>query len=406
MSAPASSTVVSSTGSQRDVSSTLSSGEAVPSSTGRQPAHVTSSQELLTEVTSVTPSAVLVSSDDGLIEAVRAVATEAGVAVAVVADVASASPVWSAVSLVMVDAVEALRAPQLPSRSGVVVVARVIDDAATWRALLATGVEHITELPLGAPWLFERMGRSLEVGRDGRTGLIVVTGTAGGVGTSSLAAALASRATHQAAASYPSDEPGVLVDLDPSGGGLDLMLGAERSPGARWDELAGISGPVDEHVLISALPAADGLPLLGWPTADQVEPDPVAIGHVLDALTRLPQLAVVDAGRGSGPTFQVALARADACVVLVPLRVRAVAAAQRVVRQLSHHVDPLVVVRGPAPGGLTADDVAEALGIDVVASLGEDRRRAVDEEVGAPAPRSTTWRRASDAVLARLSGTP
>ena len=357
---------------------------------------MTSSQELLTETTSVTPSAVLVSSDDGLIEAVRAVATEAGVAVAVVADVASASPVWSAVSLVMVDAVEALRAPQLPSRSGVVVVARVIDDAATWRALLATGVEHIIELPLGAPWLFERMGRSLEVGRDGRTGLIVVTGTAGGVGTSSLAAALASRA----------DEPGVLVDLDPSGGGLDLMLGAERSPGARWDELAGISGPVDEHVLISALPAADGLPLLGWPTADQVEPDPVAIGHVLDALTRLPQLAVVDAGRGSGPTFQVALARADACVFLVPLRVRAVAAAQRVVRQLSHHVDPLVVVRGPAPGGLTADDVAEALGIDVVASLGEDRRRAVDEEVGAPAPRSTTWRRASDAVLARLSGTP
>ena len=346
-----------------------------------------------------TATVVLVSSDAGLVEAVTAVAAEAGVEVVVAADLASAAPAWTEAPLVLVDATEAPDVPQLPSRRGVVIVTRTIADSDTWRSLVATGAEHIVELPLGAPWLFERLGRSLEVGREGRTGLVVVAGSAGGAGTSSLAAALASRAATRPGS--PSD-PGLLVDLDASGGGIDLVLGAERVPGARWDELAGISGPVDERVLLAALPQADGMAVLSWPSSGQVQPDGVAVGHVLDALTRLPQAPVVDAGRGRGALAQVALARADACVLVVPLRVRAVASARQQLRELSPHVEPLVVVRGPAPGGLTAGDVAEALGTDVVATLGHDRRRAVDEEVGSPAPHSQSWRRVCDALLAAL----
>jgi secretion/DNA translocation related CpaE-like protein len=364
---------------------------------------VTTSDQRPVGARSLTAAAVLVSSDGGLVDAVRAIAAEAGVDVLVAADLESAAPMWAEAPLVMVDAAQSLDSRHLLSRRSVVVVARAIPDADTWRALVATGAERIVELPLGAPWLFERMGRSLEVGRGGLTGLVVVTGTAGGAGTSSLAAALA---RHGAPTGRSSAAPGVLVDLDASGAGLDLMLGGERVTGARWDELAGIRGSVDEHVLIEALPQIDGLAVLSWPASGQVEPDAAAVGHVLDAVTRLPQTAVVDAGRGLGPLPQVALARADACVVLVPLRVRAVASARRVVQQLSSHVQPLVVVRGPAPGGLTSHDVAEALGTDVVAALGDDRRRAVAEEVGSPAPHSQQWRRVCDAILARLPTAP
>jgi hypothetical protein len=112
---------------------------------------------------------------------------------------------------------------------------------------------------------------------------------------------------------------------------------------------------------------------------------------------------VVDMGRRDAAA-SVALARADSCVVLVPLRVRAVAAAKRVVTRLPPQVEPLLVVRTPAPGGLTAEDVAGAVGVEVVAELAEDRRRALDEEVGGPAPRSSSWRRVCEALVARGVG--
>ena len=95
-------------------------------------------------------------------------------------------------------------------------------------------------------------------------------GRSGGAGASTLAAALAQHARDAGSRA-------VLVDLDPLGGGLDLMLGAETATGARWDELAGITGRVDDRVLLDALPSADGLPLLSWPTDNDLEPGPSAV---------------------------------------------------------------------------------------------------------------------------------
>jgi secretion/DNA translocation related CpaE-like protein len=337
---------------------------------------------------------LLVTSDQGIADAVLAVAAEAGVDVTLAPDLGSAGSAWSSAPLVLIDPTQVQSIGGLLSRRSVIVVTRALSDAAAWRQLVAVGAERIVELPDGAPWLYERLGRSLEA--EPEAGLTVVTGAAGGVGTSTLAAALAQHATgHEPA--------GVLVDLDPGGGGIDLMLGGEGAPGARWDELAGIGGRVDDRILLQALPVTDGLAMLSWPSGGEIAPDAVAVGHVLDALVRSRAQVVVDGGRGFDPRFQVAMARADRLVVLIPLRVRAVTSARRLLQRIPQHVPPLLIAREPAPGGLTADDLADALGTPVIATLPEDRRRPSIEELGGPAPRASTWRRVCEAVFADRS---
>lgn len=335
---------------------------------------------------------LLITADSALQDAVLAVAGEAEVEVVVAPEVGAAAGLWSAAPLVLLDAAlveAAVRMLPVP-RPGLVVVSRTIDDADTWRRLVAVGAEHVVELPSGAPWLFERFGRSLDP--TPAADLVVVTGAVGGAGTSTLAAALAHHA-------HAAGDHAVLVDLDPTGGGIDLMLGAEGASGARWDELAGITGRVDEVVLLDALPHADGLPLLSWPAVSDLEPGSTAVGQVLDALCRTAGVVVVDGGRAVDPRVTVALSRCRQLVVVVPLRVRAVAAARRLVRRVPAHLSPVIVARDPAPGGLTSDDLATALGLPVAAVLPDDRRRPTTEEIGGPPPSSASWRRVCSTLL-------
>lgn len=335
---------------------------------------------------------LLVSSDQGLVDAVLAVADEAHVELAVAVDVGAATQVWASAPVVLLDpdAFGAARRRGLPPRPGLIAVARAIDDPAVWRELVGLGAEHVVELPEGAPWLYERLGRSLEP--DPAAEMVVVMGAVGGAGTSTLAAALSQQARSRGTNV-------VLVDLDPIGAGLDVLLGAEQQPGARWDELAGVSGRVDEQVLVDALPEVDGVRVLSWPSTGEIEPDAAAVTHVLSALGRRPGVVIVDAGRATDLRSLASLPQASRAIVVVPLRVRAVAAARRLVERLAHHLDPVLVARGPAPGGLSADDVERAVGLPVVATLEEDRRCASTEEIGGSAPTSSMWRRVCRGLL-------
>jgi secretion/DNA translocation related CpaE-like protein len=331
---------------------------------------------------------LVISSDAALVDAISAVAAEANVQLDVVADVGLAQGVLGSASLVLIDAALVGHAT-MPWRRSIVIVSRRIEEPQMWRRLTAAGAERVIELPDGAPWLFERFGRSLDEPTAGE--LVVVVGAAGGAGTSTLAAALTR---------YVADDGrrSVLVDLDPQGGGIDLLVGAEDQVGARWDELAGISGRVDERVLVPALPVISKLPVLSWQADSEIEPDPNAVGHVLDALLRQPGVVVVDAGRATDPRAQLALTRSSRVVLLVPLRVRAVSAARAHIRSLAG-TTPAIVVRQPSPGGLNAGDASAALGLDVAAVLADDRRRAEVEELGGPIPSSSAWRRVCEAVL-------
>jgi secretion/DNA translocation related CpaE-like protein len=335
---------------------------------------------------------LLVASDQGLVDAVLAVAGEARVELAVATDVGAAAQAWASAPVVLLapDEFASARRRGLPPRPGLVAVARAIDDAAIWRELMELGAEHVVELPEGAPWLYERLGRSLEP--EPTADVVVVLGAVGGAGTSTLAAALSHQARSDGGVA-------VLVDLDPTGAGLDVLLGAEQERGARWDELAGVAGRVDESVLFDALLEVDGVRLLSWPSTGEIEPDAAAVTHVLHALGRRPGAVVVDAGRATDVRSLASIPLATRVVVVVPLRVRAVAAARRLVERLPQQIQPLVVVREPAPGGLSTADVERALGLPVVATLEEDRRCATTEEIGGSAPSSSMWRRVCRQLL-------
>ena len=208
----------------------------------------------------------------------------------------------------------------------------------------------------GRPWLFERFGRSLEA--DPTADLVVVAGRWGS-GGQHVAAALAQHARDAGLRA-------VLVDLDPLGGGLDLMLGAETATGARWDELAGITGRVETGSWWMPSPVADGSRCsAGRLTRPRARA--AAVGQVLDALCRqrVSWSSMVVARRTAAA---VALAKGRRLVLVVPLRVRAVAAARRTLRgsrRMCRHCS------SPAspPGGLSPGRPGGGAGVPVAATL-------------------------------------
>ena len=108
-------------------------------------------------------------------------------------------------------------------------------------------------------------------GSGGAAALVLgVVGARGGVGASTLAAALAARGARRTAS--------VLVDLDAAAPGLDLLVGLEDDPGVRWPDLAGAAGAID---------GATGAPAVAVPP-----PPPWLI----------PPLAVKEAATSSGAT--------------------------------------------------------------------------------------------------------
>lgn len=138
--------------------------------------------------------------------------------------------------------------------------------------------------------------------------VLAVVGASGGVGASALAAAVAVRA-HRAGVDV------VLVDADPLGGGLDVVLGAEQQPGIRWPDLGALVGAADGRALLARLPAPDDVPVLSFDRVESHPPREVAAA-VLTALAAECELVVVDVGLGQGPVTGAAL-DAAAQVVLV-----------------------------------------------------------------------------------------
>lgn len=206
---------------------------------------------------------------------------------------------------------------------------------------------------------------------------IGVVGGRGGAGASTLAAALAVTAAGSSRA--------VLVDLDPLGGGVDLLLGAEAARGLRWPALASASGRLSAGALAASLPVSAGAAVLSWDRGGVLTVPPEAVQAVVDASVRGFDVVVLDCPRHLDPAVAAALAACDLVLVVVPAEVRAVAAAARVARSVSvHSTEVQVVVRGPAPSGLTAPDVARVLGVPVAGWLRPEPNLDRAQERGDP----------------------
>lgn len=299
------------------------------------------------------PRPLLISAQPDLVDEVARLAAAHGREVHVCEDSASARGLWAAAPLVLVGRDQAADAVGLPRRRDVIVVSGEQDDEC-WRLAVDLGAEHVVVLPDGERWLVDRLADAGEgPPRDGR--LVVVLGAGGGSGASTFAATAALAANRSGLRT-------LLVDADPCAGGVDVLLGIEGEPGARWADLAQSRGRISADVLAAALPTAGGLPVLSWGREGPAGIPADAVAAVLAAGRRGFDLVVVDAARPPAPLTEDALAHASEAVIVADARVRSIAAGLRLRGLLDGRCPALIAVRsGPRLDDAIVDLLPDAV---------------------------------------------
>ena len=307
---------------------------------------------------------LLLTADSALLDELLRLAAAADVEVEVAHDVPVARTSWPTAPLVLVGADLAgdLARRDPPRRPGVVLVGTELDEPAVWPMAVAVGAEQVAVLPDAEAWLVDRLADALE-GGSGRAATICVVGGRGGAGTSVLAAALALTGSR-------SGRRTLLVDGDPLGGGIDLVLGQEHAGGSRWGDFTGTRGRLSCAALQAALPKVGHLAVLSVDRDDTRLIPVEAMRAVLAAAERGCDLVVVDLPRGIDEAAGEALSRATVVLLVVPAEVRATVAAVKVAGAVRRHAAEVrVVVRGPAPTGLEGRVIAETLAMPLAGQL-------------------------------------
>ncbi|MET7639583.1 septum site-determining protein Ssd [Streptomyces sp. NPDC005438] len=272
---------------------------------------------------------------------------------------------WDRSPLVLVGDDRAAHLTGLPRRPGLLLVGRDQDDPGVWARGAGIGAEGVVMLPDGESWLAGRIADAAE-GHVEAALTVGVLGGRGGAGASTLACALAvtaARLGHRT----------MLIDADPLGGGLDVMLGADQVKGMRWPAFAESRGRVSGDDLEEALPRHRELRLLSWDREQTVTIPPDAMRSVLAAARRRAEVVVVDLPRGLDEGAVEACAQLDLALLAVPTELRAVAAAHRVSARVRMVLRDLRLVICPAhdPGhrGLSTEEITQLLRLPLAGEL-------------------------------------
>ena len=160
--------------------------------------------------------------DPELLDQVLSVTAVVGVEPLVLSDPGHLRSHWASASMLLLGVDQAVRvaAMGLPRRAEVYLVAgeKTSAQAQQWSIRLGAA---LVPLPASAGWLSEALADVSGTGR-GTGSLVCVVGGSGGVGASTLAAGLAFVAAR-------ASQRTMLIDADTRSGGLDLLLGAERT---------------------------------------------------------------------------------------------------------------------------------------------------------------------------------
>ena len=320
---------------------------------------------------------LVISEDEELLERLLRLCAAVGADPCVLRGAPPAVSQWEAAPLVVVGDDVAERCSGLPRRSGVLLIGRDLDDCDVWMRAVGIGADHVLFLPDAEAWLLDRIADAAEgIGAHALT--VAVLGGRGGAGASTLACALAVTAAREG-------HPTMLIDGDPFGGGLDVLLGGENVSGLRWPDLAGASGRVNGKELERALPALHSLVALSWDRSDILTVPPEAMRTVLAAARRRGGLVVLDLPRHFDPAAAEALDQADTGLLVVPAELRAVAAAGRVAAAARMRLNDLrAVVRMPGCAGLDGKGVARSLCMDLAGELAGEPGLTADVEQGIP----------------------
>ncbi|MDQ4046685.1 MAG: CpaE-like family protein [Actinomycetota bacterium] len=326
---------------------------------------------------------------------VERIVAAAGGLLRVVADVSEAAPFWDSAAAVLVGS--DIRELPPRRRAPAVLVGLSGEGDSLWHLGAALGAQRVAVLPDAAAWLAEYLSRSRSPEAGGA--VLGVTGGCGGAGATTAAIWIS-----QAAAGLGARV--LLVDADPWGGGVEIALAAEESPGLRWPDLADARGSIDPGQLADALPVAGGFSFLSWPgSRERSAPvDSSTVGGVLDAARRGFELVVVDIGRNAEPLRTFAW-DCDRLLMVVPAQLKAAVASARLLQELPP-VDAALVIRGKAGAALDGTLIAESVGLSLHAIMPEIRGTAGATELGRLLEhgRRRSVRRFAAAVLELLDG--
>lgn len=340
---------------------------------------------------------------DTVREELQRVAAAAGCETDHVGDLAAAGRLWNTAPLVLVDeAAAARRRSGLPRRAGVLLVCDGPPTAASWRLTFELGADSVVVLEQDEADLVTALADAAEQPSTRRGQVLAVLGGRGGAGASVLAASVAVCESRQRGSA-------LLLDCDPLGGGIDLLLGAETDAGLRWPQLRVSAGRVSMAELDAALPrvrAGEGTLSVLSCDRDGPVPEPGAVAAVVEAGRRAGRVVVCDLPRHLGQVGEEVLRRADLAVLVVPAEVRACVAARCLLARLSEGTVPVhVLARGPAPEGLTGTDVAAAVGAPLLCWMRPERGLSHSLERGVFNPRSRgALGTAAHTVLRALAG--
>ncbi len=307
---------------------------------------------------------------------------------------------WLAAAAVLLDEAAARRcaAGALPRRRQVILLTASEPTSSAWAAAVEVGAQRLCVLPAAESSVVRLLAEAAETESQVTGGgrLIAVASGRGGGGASVFAAALALTA-----------ETSLLVDLDPYAAGIDLLLGAESTPGLRWPDIDTGGGRLSWPAVRDALPARRGVRILSG-TRQFHDLGPSALLAVLDAAQRAGVPAVCDMPRQVGPAATAAVERADLVCVMTPCDVRGIAGAAVLIgalRPLNPNLG--LVVRGPAPGGLLPADAATVTGAPVLAAMRADPAIAAEiERGGLRVPRRSRLAVAARTVLDMVADRP
>ncbi len=245
-------------------------------------------------------------------------------------DLTAASGRWARAPLVVLDEETVRHRPVLPRRGGILLVCKGSPGPDTWEHAFRGGVERVISLPDDETVLAGAFADVVETPAE-QPGLVLgVVGGRGGAGASVFAATLALTAAR---------DPGgaLLLDCDPLGGGLDVLLGLEKTPGKRWPDLQ-LSGRASVSSLAASLPQRSHrggtLPVLASGPGGQ-GPDVGSLSAILTAGRRAGRTVVCDLPRSFGEASEEVVLRADLVLLMVPLEFRACLAAKKVLNRLS-----------------------------------------------------------------------
>ena len=332
--------------------------------------------------------------DEPLLDELLRLAAAAGCELHRVPDAIAARRAWATAPLVLLDesAARACVDAELPRRDQVLIVCgQDPPPDGLWPTAVRLGAIDVVPLSTRSSTITDTLADAVDRPSPTEGRIIAVLGGRGGAGASVFAAAIAMAALRRGANA-------LLVDCDPLGGGIDLVLGAEAEIGLRWPELRVRGGRVPVSSLRSALPGrirGDARLTMISCDRDGPGPEPEALAAVLQAGRRAGETVICDLPRSTSEVALLALDRADLTVLVVPAEVRAAAAARRMAEWLTDRgIRVETVVRGPSPGGLRPGDVASVIGLPLIAAMRPEPKLASTLE------RGVLWHRASGPLAA------